>query len=56
LRPAHQVAERWPNTRIIVCSGCLREEAEQLPGCAHFIAKLCAEVLVRKALKALNLH
>ena len=53
---AHAVVTRWPETKIIVCSGCLREETERLPGCALFIGKLCAETLVRKALKALQLH
>ena len=53
---AHAVVTRWPETKIIVCSGCLREEAERLPSCALFIGKPCAERLVRKALKALQLH
>lgn len=51
---AHRVAERWPQTRIIVCSGCPREEAERLPDSAHFIAKPCVEMLVRRALKILR--
>ena len=53
---AHAVVTRWPETKIIVCSGCLREEAERLPSCAFFIGKPCAEKLVRKALQALQLH
>ena len=53
---AHVVVTRWPETKIIVCSGCLREEAERLPSSAHFIGKPCADKLVRKALKALQLH
>ena len=53
---AHVVVTRWPETKIIVCSGCLREEAERLPSCALFIGKPCAETLVRKALKVLQLH
>lgn len=53
---AHVVVSRWPETKIIVCSGCLREEAERLPSSAHFIGKPCAETLVRKALRALQLH
>ena len=53
---AHVVVTRWPETKIIVCSGCLPEEAALLPDCAHFIEKPCAERLVRKALKALQRH
>ena len=53
---AHMVARRWPRTRIIVCSGCLREEAERLPACAHFISKPCSETLVRRALQILRPH
>ncbi|UIY43528.1 response regulator [Methylobacterium radiotolerans] len=52
---AHTCAVRWPRTRIIVCSGCLPDEAAQLPACAQFIAKPCAETLVRRALKALQI-
>lgn len=48
---AHVCAERWPDTRIIVCSGCLREEAAKLPHAAHFIPKPCAERQVRTILK-----
>ncbi|MCJ2101829.1 response regulator transcription factor, partial [Methylobacterium sp. E-046] len=53
---AHAVRARWPETRIIVCSGCDPLEASLLPGAAHFIAKPCAERLVRKALQVLRLH
>ncbi|MCJ2135605.1 response regulator [Methylobacterium sp. J-026] len=53
---AHAVASRWPETAIIVCSGCMPEAAEDLPEDAHFISKPCAEKLVRKALTALQLH
>ena len=53
---AHLCAERWPETRIIVCSSCHRSEAAQLPQTAHFIPKPCAEKLVRSALKALRFH
>ncbi|SEN97242.1 Response regulator receiver domain-containing protein [Methylobacterium sp. UNC300MFChir4.1] len=53
---AHAVRVRWPETRIIVCSGCDPREATALPEEAHFIAKPCGEKLVRKALKALHLH
>ncbi|KQS58176.1 response regulator receiver protein [Methylobacterium sp. Leaf361] len=53
---AHTVCARWPETRIIVCSGCAREEAALLPDAAHFIAKPCAERLVCKALQMLQLH
>ena len=53
---AHAVRARWPETRIIVCSGCDPREATALPEEAHFIAKPCGEKLVRKALKALHLH
>jgi CheY-like chemotaxis protein len=49
---AHAVRARWPETRIIVCSGCDLSEAALLPDEAHFIAKPCAERLVRKALEA----
>lgn len=49
-------ADRWPDTRIIVCSGCLRDEAGQLPEAAHFISKPCAERQVRTALEGLRLH
>ena len=53
---AHAVCARWPETRIIVCSGCDPMEAALLPDAAHFIAKPCAERLVRKALQVLRLH
>jgi CheY-like chemotaxis protein len=53
---AHATTARWPETRIIVCSGCTHEEAALLPECAYFLNKPCAEKLVRKALKALQLH
>lgn len=53
---AHVCAERWPETRIIVCSSCHKSETEKLPEAAHFIPKPCAERLVRTALKALRLH
>ena len=53
---AYTVVARRPETKIIVCLGCLREEAGRLPSCVHFIGKLCAERLVRTALKALQLH
>ena len=53
---AHTVCARWPETRIIVCSGCMPDEAALLPEAAHFIAKPCAEQLVRKALQVLRLH
>ncbi|MGH1575244.1 response regulator [Methylobacterium sp. P31] len=53
---AHAVRARWPQTRIIVCSGCSAEEAALLPDEAHFIGKPCAERLVRVALQALRLH
>ena len=53
---AHVCVERWPDTRIIVCSGCHPDEAEQLPDGAHFIPKPCVDKLVRRALTALQLH
>lgn len=53
---AHAVCARWPDTKIIVCSGCTAEEAALLPEAAHFINKPCIERLVRKALQALQLH
>ena len=53
---AHAVCALWPETRIIVCSGCDPMEAALLPDAAHFIAKPCAERLVRKALQVLQLH
>ncbi|QGY05927.1 response regulator [Methylobacterium mesophilicum SR1.6/6] len=53
---AHAVRARWPETRIIVCSGCMPHEAALLPDEAHFIAKPCGERLVRKALQVLRLH
>ncbi|KAA0122846.1 response regulator [Methylobacterium sp. P1-11] len=53
---AHAAGKRWPETKIIVCSGCTREEAALLPDAAHFIAKPCGERLVRRALQALRLH
>jgi CheY-like chemotaxis protein len=53
---AHATTARWPETKIIVCSGCTHEEAAKLPECVQFINKPCAERLVRKALKVLQLH
>jgi two-component system, response regulator PdtaR len=53
---AHDAGRRWPEMKIIVCSGCSREEAALLPDAAQFIAKPCGEKLVRKALQALRLH
>ena len=53
---AHTVRARWPETRIIVCSGCDPLEAATLPDSAHFISKPCAERVVRKALQELRLH
>ncbi|MGT2478837.1 response regulator (plasmid) [Methylobacterium oryzae CBMB20] len=53
---AHAAGMRWPETKIIVCSGCTREEAALLPDAAHFIAKPCGERLLRRALQALRLH
>lgn len=52
---AHTVCARWPDTRIIVCSGCTRQEAALLPSTAYFIVKPCAERVLRKALLALRL-
>ncbi len=34
---AHAAGKRWPETKIIVCSGCTREEAALLPDAAHFM-------------------
>ncbi|XYD12560.1 response regulator (plasmid) [Methylobacterium sp. NMS12] len=53
---AHAVRVRWPEMRIIVCSGCMSDEAALLPEEAQFIAKPCGERLVRKALQTLRLH
>jgi CheY-like chemotaxis protein len=53
---AHTVRARWPETRIIVCSGCEPHEAALLPEEAHFISKPCAMRVVRKALQVLQLH
>ena len=53
---AQATATRWPETKIIVCSGCTRAEAAKLPECVQFINKPCAERLVRKALQVLQLH
>lgn len=53
---AHATTARWPNTRIIVCSGCDPLEAALLPDSAYFINKPCAERVVRKALQVLHLH
>lgn len=53
---AHVCAERWPATRIIVCSCCDNSMRTKLPQSAHFISKPCIEMLVRHALKALHLH
>ena len=53
---AHTATERWPETKIIVCSGCTLEEAARLPQCAYFLNKPCAERVVRKALQVLSLH
>ncbi len=53
---AHVCADRWPETRIIVCSGCLPEEAAELPDAAHFIPKPCVERAVQTALRALRRH
>jgi two-component system, response regulator PdtaR len=53
---AHVVRARWPETRIIVCSGCTPDEAALLPEAARFIAKPCAERVVRRALHALHLQ
>lgn len=53
---ARIATERWPETKIIVCSGCDPLETTLLPKCAYFIGKPCAERLVRKALQALHLH
>jgi CheY-like chemotaxis protein len=53
---AHTVRARWPETRIIVCSGCDSIEAAALPDEAHFIPKPGAERLMRKALQVLQLH
>jgi CheY-like chemotaxis protein len=53
---AHAVVVRWPETKVIVCSGCMPDEAALLPDAAQFILKPCTELLVRKALQALHLH
>ena len=53
---AHTTAVRWPETKIIVCSGCTLEEAARLPRCAYFLNKPCEDKLVLKALQALHLH
>jgi hypothetical protein len=53
---AHAVVARWPETKVIVCSGCTPDEAALLPDTAHFIPKPCAERVLRKALQALQLH
>ncbi|WP_286159033.1 response regulator [Methylobacterium sp. Leaf456] len=53
---AKACAERWPDSRIIVCSGCHPCERARLPSSAHFIAKPCAEKQVRTVLRALRLH
>jgi CheY-like chemotaxis protein len=53
---AHAVRARWPETQIIVCSGCDPLEAAMLPETAQFIAKPGAERLVVRALRKLRLH
>ncbi|MDP4004144.1 response regulator [Methylobacterium sp. NEAU K] len=53
---AHTVRARWPATRIIVCSGCTREEAALLPEKISFIVKPCAERVLRQAVLALRLN
>jgi FixJ family two-component response regulator len=52
---AHTVALRWPETAIIVCSGC-EQDVEGLPEKARFISKPCAEPMLREALQALDLR
>ena len=53
---AHAVVARWPSTAIIVCSARSAEDAARLPRGAFFIAKPCAEWVVREALTSLQLH
>ncbi|MGU3663809.1 response regulator [Methylobacterium sp. A49B] len=53
---AHTTTARWPETKIIVCSGCDPRVAARLPDCAYFLNKPCADKLVRKALQVLRLH
>lgn len=53
---AHSVARRWPDTAIIVCSGCMPKVAACLPRSARFLGKPCAGEEVREALVKLRLH
>jgi len=53
---AHTVRARWPETRIIVCSGCDLSEVALLTDTTHFIPKPCAGKLVIQALQHLHLH
>ena len=47
---ARAVAERWPETRIVVCSGLLDPDLSTLPGTARFFAKPFLPSAMRRAL------
>lgn len=49
VRLAREVSRRWPETRIVVCSGMPRSEA--LPESAYFFDKPFLATAVRKALR-----
>lgn len=48
---AHEVAARWPGTRIIMCSALSRPGAGAMPAGAHFFTRPFLSSAVRKALR-----
>jgi CheY-like chemotaxis protein len=51
---AREVAERWPEITIIVCSGAARPEPGDLPTKARFIDKPYSATLVHQVLRELR--
>jgi len=51
---AREVAARWPETLIVVCSGATRPEPGDLPAKARFIGKPYSSGLVQQILRELR--
>ncbi|EIZ86818.1 response regulator receiver [Methylobacterium sp. GXF4] len=51
---AREVAERWPEITIIVCSGAMKPEPGDLPAKARFIDKPYSATLVQRILREMQ--
>jgi CheY-like chemotaxis protein len=48
---AREVAARWPQIAIVVCSGAMKPEPGDLPAKARFIDKPYSSALVQRVLR-----